>query len=583
MSSTKEIIINIFRNPEYKIDLNIKNTEEENLKDINTLIIKSNDNDFEEETKNNTFYFFNKSSSNNIEKNTNRLILKNINVDLSKSNIYFKSLKILSLNNSSVVFSLKENNFSNFEYLENLIIKGDLNLIKNNLLNLRNNKLLHLINQITIKIVSKSSSKVDLFNLIKSLEFYILNIKKYFNIYFKGLLADLNLNKIEKIEDNILSKIKKLHLFSLIKINSNTCKIIKEELIDKLNNLEELYINDNIECDIQNKLKYFNYINNNEDININYNLYNIDKLNKISIPICEYNKSKKSLLLYGEANMSFYNSNNKELLLKIIKNNHNGNLTLLSLCNFDYENIDYMNELIDSINSSEKIIIQNLNINDKFISLIKNKNLFNSKCVTIDNIIFTEDEIENNFYEYINSYKDCKYLKLVSLEDIGKYKDLILNENVTKLYFEEIYDMNYELLKELILSKKIIMEITLKNLEIVEDKNKDLILDIILHCKDEIKKLKIIGNEFNFIYKEIQEKKIQFKKIEKLILHLEKEEDNDEKGFLPNDKEKINYLEKNYQLFNYDGIKKIDLGIYSISLNERKKIMNIFKNLYEIY
>ena len=57
----------------------------------------------------------------------------------------------------------------------------------------------------------------------------------------------------------------------------------------------------------------------------------------------------------------------------------------------------------------------------------------------------------------------------------------------------------------------------------------------------------------------------------------------DEKIFLPNDKEKINYLEKNYQLFNYDGIKKIDLGMFSISLNERKKIMNIFKNLYEIY
>ena len=169
------------------------------------------------------------------------------------------------------------------------------------------------------------------------------------------------------------------------------------------------------------------------------------------------------------------------------------------------------------------------------------------------------------------------------MEDFGKYKDLILIENLNKLYLEEIYDMNYELLKEMILSKKNITEIILKNLEIGEDSNKDIIIDIIIHCKDAIKKLKIIGNEFNFIYKEIQDKKIEFSKIEKLILHLDKEEDSDEKGFLSNDKDKINYLENNYKLFNYNGIKKIDFGIFSINFNERKKIMNLYKNLYEIY
>ena len=121
-------------------------------------------------------------------------------------------------------------------------------------------------------------------------------------------MDECDINKIEKPNNEILSKIKKIYLFSLNKLSISTSKIIKEELIDKLNNLEEFYLNENIECNLENKLKLISYINNNEDININYNLYDINKLNIISLPICEYNKAKKILLLYGEANMSFYNS-----------------------------------------------------------------------------------------------------------------------------------------------------------------------------------------------------------------------------------------------------------------------------------
>ena len=140
-------------------------------------------------------------------------------------------------------------------------------------------------------------------------------------------------------------------------------KIVVKELIDKLNYLEEFYLNEKIECELGDKLKYCTYINNTEDININFDLYNINKLNKISLSICEYNKNKNYLLLYGEANMSFYNLNNKNLLINLIKNNHKGNLSLLSLCNYDMENIDYLNEIINTINYTQKLIISNLNIN----------------------------------------------------------------------------------------------------------------------------------------------------------------------------------------------------------------------------
>ena len=72
-----------------------------------------------------------------------------------------------------------------------------------------------------------------------------------------------------------------------------------------------------------------------------------------------------------------------------------------------------MNELIDAINLTEKFAIQNLNINEKFISILENKNLFKSECITIDNIIFADDEIETKFYNHINTYNKCKYLKLI--------------------------------------------------------------------------------------------------------------------------------------------------------------------------
>ena len=367
-----EIIVNYFRYPEKVINLDRYKAEDL----LNTLLIKSNDNEIGENLENNDYYFLSYQPSNNTL-NITILILKNVNIDFSKSPLYFKSLKLLYLNNSNLLLSEKSKNFFNFEVLEKMKIKGDLSLIENNLAHFKDINILNLFNNITIKIISKSSSKLNIFILINSLSQYISQVKNSFDIYIKCLLSNLDLNKIERPQKEILSKIKKIYLFSLNKLDANSSKIIKEELIDKLNNLEEFYLNENIECDLKDKLKIFNCINNNEDININYDLYDINKLNKISLPICEYNKTKNSLLLYGEANMSFYNTNNKKLLINLIKNNHKGNLSLLSVNNFDMENIDYLIELIDTINYTDKLIISNLNINDEFNSIIKKKNLFN--------------------------------------------------------------------------------------------------------------------------------------------------------------------------------------------------------------
>ena len=584
-----EIIVNEIRNPDKKIYLDkiIKNREEHN--DINTLIIKK----FEIEEDNNDFYYFDNS---NISPNINiyYLTFKNINIDISNYNFCFSSIKTLTLNNSILNLS-EDNHFCSFGKLENMEIKGDLNLIKQNLNNLEDKNILSLINQISIKIISKSSSKTNIFSLFKSLKSYISIVKNSFNIFFKGLLEEIgneNENEIKNFQNNseILSKIKKLNLFSLNKINKKTGKIIIEQLINKLNNIEELFLNENIECELDNKLKLITCINNNEEIDINYNLYDLNKLNKISLPICEYNKNKKSLLLYGEANMSFYNLNNKDLIMNLIKNNHKGYLTLLSLCNFDLENIDYLSDLINkAINIVDKLIIKNLNINENFIHVLKNKNLFNCSNLSIENIIFVDDEIENKFYELINNYNNCESLKLISIEDFSKYNNIIINNKLNKLLLEEIYDMNYKSLNELIKRKTNLSSLTLKNLEISEDEDKNIIVEIIELLKNNIKKLKIIGGDFNFLFKRIKEKQIEFSKLEKLILYIDKEKNEEEEeklnneDFCWNDKCKILYLENNYKLLNYKGIKKIDLQIFSISSNDIKDIMKIYNNLYELY
>ena len=578
------LIVNRFKNPEKNIDINLEHLNKDNK--FNKLTIFNNDDIelIENENKINNRYYFNCPLKENIDSKLEILILKNINIDISKSLIQFKSLKSLTLKDSILYFTTKTN-FCNFDNLENLIIKGDLVNIKKNLSILKDNNILKEIKQITLKIIPKSSN-INLFKLLSSLNIYISEIKNNFNFYFKGLLTNLDNNGIEKLNNNLFQKIKKLFLYPLNKLNKETSKIIKEELIDKLNNLDELYLNENIECILENKLKLVPIIDNCDEININFNSYDINKLSKIYLSICEYDKYKKTLILYGEANMSFYNDNNKKLLLNLISNNHKGNLISLSLCNFDLENIDYLNDILEkAINKVEKLTMKNLNINQEFIDIMKSKNLFNCYKISIENIIFNDDDIENNFYELINGYKLCKYLKLISIEDISKYGDILSNNYLENLHLEEIYDLNYNSLKEILFKrKKNLKKISFVNLEINDDNDKNDFIEIIINHKKDIQKLKIIGDNFCFIFKEIQEKNIEFNNLNKLILHIDKEnnDNNEDKMLNLNDLDKINYLENNKNLLNPKNIEKIDLQIFNLDFQNKKKVYEIYNNLKEI-
>ena len=150
---------------------------------------------------------------------------------------------------------------------------------------------------------------------------------------------------------------------------------------------------------------------------------------------------------------------------------------------------------------------------------------------------------------------------------------------------EEIYDINYNFLKEVVVNnrKNKLDKISLKNLEVNEDEDKNDLIDIILGIRNNIKKLKLVGENFNFFYQAIQDKKIEFNCLQKLILNIDKENDDDKgNDFVSNDEDKICFLERNKNLLNYKFIEKIDLQMLNIAYKNKQKIFGIYNNLKEI-
>ena len=176
-------------------------------------------------------------------------------------------------------------------------------------------------------------------------------------------------------------------------------------------------------------------------------------------------------------------------------------------------------------------------------------------------------------------------MKLISLEDLSKYNDLLLNESLENLSLEEIYEIDYNYLKEALSKRnKNLLSIAFKYLDFNEENDKNDFIDVLINNKNNIRKLKLFGENFNFIYKVIQDKKIEFNSLEKLILHIDKEnnEDNEEKDLILNDEDKTHYLENNKNLLNYNKIQKIDLQMFNLSIKNKQKIYGIFNNLKEI-
>ena len=74
--------------------------------------------------------------------------------------------------------------------------------------------------------------------------------------------------------------------------------------------------------------------------NFDFNVYSINLLESITLPLFEYKQQDKTIVLYGEANLEFYNDNNLNFIINVIKSISNEKLNKVKLCNFDIENID---------------------------------------------------------------------------------------------------------------------------------------------------------------------------------------------------------------------------------------------------
>ena len=119
----------------------------------------------------------------------------------------------------------------------------------------------------------------------------------------------------------------------------------------------------------------------------------------------------------------------------------------------------------------------------------------------------------------------------------------------------------------------------------LKEEDRETFCDILKYYKDELTKLKIIGENFNFIFQYIQENNLSFNKIEKLVLQVDKEDEEenefkDEEIF--KDSDKIIFLKKSYELINYKNIKSIDFRIFSLASTDIKIIMNLYSNLNKL-
>ena len=146
------------------------------------------------------------------------------------------------------------------------------------------------------------------------------------------------MNKADKISLSFNGKIiydktieiSKAILDKIISLHINNCIDVKEviSLFSKCQNLIEFKTKDlelkdikpileipslqkiNVE-DYPNELAHKSVILYElDELNVNYHDYNIEKLQKIVLPLFEFSKKENTVLLYGEANLEFYNEKN---------------------------------------------------------------------------------------------------------------------------------------------------------------------------------------------------------------------------------------------------------------------------------
>ena len=314
-----------------------------------------------------------------IFKNIEKIQINDSKISFQEKYFQFETLKYLYIKNSFL-------NEIPIKYIEHIKIKGDIKNIENNLIILEkliDESKIEKLNEISLSFILNNHKNFDIFSYFK---LYPKCFEKVSTINLK-IKGNYTIKEFEeKIDDVIQLKIKSLILKCYSELQFSPSFI---SFVEGLSKLENLYLNSN-NVNI-NLLKLTPYLENNEDIIINFENFTLNKLKKIDIPLFQFNVNKNEIILYGEANIEFYNENNFNFISQIIILN-NGEFNSVSFSNFDIENISYLSKLIVNFTNVKKVYLNNLNINENFVKVLKNKKLLNCTELEINNLIYLSNK-----------------------------------------------------------------------------------------------------------------------------------------------------------------------------------------------
>ena len=494
-------------------------------------------------------------------------IFQNIErIQINDSNISFQEKFYLFEN--LIELYIKNSNLNNIpiKFVEKIKIKGNMNNIENNLNSLEQfigEGKIEKLNEIYLYFILNNNKNFDIFSYFQKFQKCFEKVSSI-KLSIKG---NFTLKETEeKIDEIIQSKIKSLIIKSFNELEIPNSFI---NLIEGLPKIEILFLNNN-NINNNNLLKLSPYLENTEDIEINFDCFSVEKLKKIDLPLFQYNLKKKKIVLYGEANIEFYNENNFNFITKIIKLNK-GEFKSVSLCNFDIENINYLSKIIEEFTSIKKLVLENLNINDIFVNTLRTKKLFNCSHLELNNIIYLTNRTKSDFLYYINRYKGIEKASLKSIDYISEFSNFLQNSN--KIYLEEIYSINYYDLKRITDRCEYLTGLHFSQLEIDNDNLCEKVKNILF--RKSLKILKINSDDtFIFIYNYLNNLSDNdvFHCLETLDLNFDTSEFTEEL--------KSKFLKEKYFLF--PNLTKINLRTYNLETSDKKEIYLKYPKLLEL-
>lgn len=510
-------------------------------------------------------------NDNSIENNIlEELSLTNINCNFTNNHIILPNLKKLHLVNSIINIDIKS--------LNTLLIKGSISKLNETFSNLSHNNNLK-IDTLIIKIISECGNSINLNTLF---EHKLISSESHIHLSLNGKCEydtsfPISSSSLSKIVSLTLKNTHNTNIIALFAQCPHLEKFKNHDMDYK--DIEPLVTKPSLLSidvdDFPDELSYKSLqLYELDELNVNYASYSLDKLTKITLPLFEFTKKNMDIVLYGEANIEFYNEANFSFITKVVEH-YSKTFKKVQLRNFDIENIDYLSKLVLSFENIESLVIDNININENFTNGINKRKIFNAKSLEVNNITFLSDEAEEAFYSIVNAKEtNIESIKLRNVESISKYEFLIKKSN--EVLLEEIYEIDYEYMANLLSNKKL-KSLTLSKIVLDPNgeqsemkSNQNLICKIIQSNSDTLTNLSIqLDSNITFIFECLKQTKVPFLS----SLTLRSSEDS-------SSSEKINFLQSS--ILSFPSIKSLTMDLFSLSKQSTKQILTMYPSLLSI-